>query len=386
MGRLCAHKQALYELRFSLMCKPATEVANVTQLESHTTRARTMMLWRIAEGVLDWGPREAELIYESTLDSISAAFDVFHYPIHRYMLDARADIWEAGLAPACVKRAVEASASQAMGTGGLRGLSQSVQSAASLLAQGDTLLLAGEIAQLGDDALLAPMKAALQAAGVEASAWVAPTGALAFALGAWDVAKAQAKDIVAGIRARNAKTVIADGPETAWALTKVYPELGAEFPEGVVVRLLSEVLDENLKPARPKKDLGKVFVHDSRPAYLISTEEPLYTVILPGYTEDETTFGGGPVYDAPRRLLDRLGAQRVWGPWTRALARSSGADDGLWLTHPHLAKELATQRLDHVESLGATMLVTDSPLAAAYLAKHAAGYKIEVKLLAELLA
>jgi len=368
MKRLEAHKQALYELRFSPMCKPATEVANVTQLESHTVRARTMMFWRIAEGVLDWGPREAELTYESTLDSISAAFDVFHYPIHRYMLDARADIWDAGLAPACVKRVVEASASQAAGEA----------------PQGDTLLLAGEIAQLGDEALLASIRAALRGAGVQASTWVAPTGALAFALGAWDVAKAQAKEVVTGVRASHAKTVIADGAEAAWVLTKVYPELGAELPEGVVVRLLSEVLDENLDPG--KKDLGKVFVHDSRPAYLISTEEPTYTVILPGYTEDETTFGKGPVYDAPRRLLDRLGAQRVWGPWTRALAKSSGADDGLWLTHPYLAEKLAVQRLDHVESLGATTVVTDSPLAAAWLAKHAGGREVEVKLLAELLA
>jgi hypothetical protein len=79
------------------MCKPAAEVANLTQLESHTTRARTMMLWRIAEGLIEWTPCEVALVYESTLDSISEAFDVFHYPVSQYMLAARADIWEAGL-------------------------------------------------------------------------------------------------------------------------------------------------------------------------------------------------------------------------------------------------------------------------------------------------
>ena len=104
--RLEAHKQALYELRFSPMCKPAGEVANLTQLESHTTRSHVMMMWRIAAGHLDWGEREAELIYESTLDSISEAFDVFHYPVSQYMLDARAEIWESGLAPEPVVEAV----------------------------------------------------------------------------------------------------------------------------------------------------------------------------------------------------------------------------------------------------------------------------------------
>jgi Fe-S oxidoreductase len=366
--RLEAHKQALYELRFSPMCKPATEVANLTQLESHTVRARTMMFWRIAQGIIDWGPREVELTYESTLDSISGAFDVFHYPIHLYMLDARADIWEAGLAPNYVTAAIEASAGQAL----------------EMPLESETILLAGEIAQLGDDALLQSVSAALDAAGVEAPAWVVPSGALAYALGAWDVAKMQAIKITEALESGGVKTVVADGPETAWALTRIYPALGVGLPEGVTVKLLSEVLAGGMEP--PSQDLGKIFVHDSRSAYLIATEEPLYTVVLPGYTQDESTFGGGPVYEAPRKLLDAMGAERVWGPWTRALAKTSGADDGLWLTHPKLAAGLAAQRLDHATALGATMVATDSPLAASFLSKHAGEHHVGVKLLAELLA
>ena len=96
-------------------------------------------------------------------------------------------------------------------------------------------------------------------------------------------------------------------------------------------------------------------------------------------------MGGGPVYEAPRQLLDLLGAERVWGSWTRALARTSGADDGLWLTYPDLADGLAKQRLDHVEALDVSTLVTDSPLAVALLKEHAEGREIDVKLLAELL-
>ena len=365
--RLAAHKQALYELRFSTMCKPAAEVANLTQLESHTVRARTLMFWRIAMGYIDWGTREAELTYESTLDSISGAFDVFHYPIHEYMLDARADIWDLDLVPDSVKLAVEASEVKE----------------APPAPKGDSILLAGEIAQLDDESLLDPIEVALKAAGVEAPAWVAMSGALAYALGARQAAKIQAEKVVAGLNQSGAQTIIVDGPETAWALTKVYPTLGVDLPEGVSVKLLSEVLAEKAAPT--KQDLGKVFVHDSRPAYLIAAEEPLHTVILPGYTDDDSTFGSGPVYEAPRQLLDSMGAERVWGSWTRALARTSGADDGLWLTHLGLAAGLAAQRLEHADSLGATTLVTDSPLAAAFLSKHARGREIDVKLLAELI-
>ena len=349
------------------MCKPAAEVANVTKLESHSTRGRVMMMWRIAEDMITWQRREVELVYQSTLDSISEAFDVFHYPLSQYMLDARADIWEAGLAPACVTEAVEASTSEPQ----------------QMPSEATTLLLAGEIAQLGDTALLPPMEAALKNAGVQARSWVVSTGALAYALGAFNVAKVQAEHVVEHIEAGGIQTIIADGPETAWALTKIYPALGIDLPNGVTVTFLSTVL---APPPQASLNLGKVLVHDSRPACLIADQMAISLAILPGYREDEAVFGLGEVYEAPRRLLDSLGVERVFSTWTRSLAKSSGADDGLWLTYPDLAAGLARERLDYAIRLDATAIVTDSPLAASSLARHAAERNVQVKLLAELLA
>lgn len=350
-------------------------MANLTRLESHSTRGRAMMLWRIAAGIIDWGPREVELIYQSTLDSISEAFDVFHYSVSQYMLAARADIWAAGLAPAHIKNVVEASASTDV-TG---------QAPTS---QTEMLLIAGEIAQLGEEAALTPIRAALELNGIEAPVWCTATGALAYTLGARDVAKEHVAQVRAGIAASGARTIIADGPETAWALTKIYPALGLDLPEQVTVKLLSEVFDEH-EPASTgsaRPELGPVFVHDSRPACLLADRMANNLAILPGYVEDESAFGTGAVYETPRRLVDRLGGRRVFGTWTRSLAKSSGADDGLWLTYPRLAAGLAAQRLDYAEHLGATMLITDSPLAASFLAKHAGERKLEVKFLAELVA
>lgn len=364
MTRLANHKQSLYELRFSPMCKPAAEVANLTKLESHTTRGRVMMMWRIAENIITWNRREVELMYQSTLDSISEAFDVFHYPVSQYMLDARADIWAAGLAPTCVIEAVEASKLEPE----------------RVPTEARALLLAGEIAQLGDRTLLEPIQAALQKAGVQAAPWVASTGALAYALGALDVAQAQAAQVVENIQASGAQMVIADGPETAWALTKIYPALGIDLPDGVTVKLLSTVLAEN--PSKTSPNLGVVFVHDSRPACLIADRMANNLAVLPGYREDEAAFGTGDVYEAPRRLLDTLGVERVFSTWTRSLAKSSGADDGLWLTYPDLAAGLARQRLDYAAQLGATTIVADSPLAASFLAKHIDERDLQVKLLA----
>lgn len=348
MSRLAVHQKDLYELRFSPMCKPAGEVANLTQLESHTTRARTMMLWRIAVAHLDWGAREAELLYQSTLDSISEAFDVFHYPISRMMLDARADVWDMGKAPTPVRQAVEFAVGLGVGPAP-RPIS-------------DTLLLGGELIQLPEPDRFLTI---LEAAEVPAALWLAPTGALAYALGARDIACSQAQAVVDGIAASGARRVIADAPETAWALTKIFPHLGFKLPDGVEVRLLSQVLLEKTH-ARPA-DLGWVYVHDSRPACLIAERMSTHRPVLPGYSEDETEFGLGEVYEAPRRIVDLLGGQRVYNTWTRALAKSCGADDGLWLTFPDLARGLARQRLEQARQLQAGAIITDSLLCAAWL-------------------
>jgi len=370
MKRLDTHKKALYELRFSPMCKPAGEVSNLTQQEGHTTRAHVIMMWRAAEDMIDWGPREAELLYESTLDSISEAFDVFHYPISRYMLDARADVWDAGLGPDRVKEVVAATSAQTV-------------EGSPIVAEEEAMLLASEIAQLEDISLLDSMMVALQNAGVDASPWVAPSGALAYALGAHAVAKEQALKVKEGIRDSGAQTIIADGPETTWALKNIYPEFNLGLAEDITVRLLSEVLAEAQAP--PKREVGTVFVHDSRPAYLIADGAPNTRAILPGYFDDESIFGSGIVYEAPRHIVDSMGGQRVFGTWTRALAKSSGSDDGLWLTHPELAAGLAEQRLDYALGQGAATLVTDSPIAAAHLSKYIGERPLEVKLLSELL-
>jgi Fe-S oxidoreductase len=69
-------------------------------------------------------------------------------------------------------------------------------------------------------------------------------------------------------------------------------------------------------------------------------------------------------------LLDGMGVRRIFGAWTRGLAKSCGADDGLWQTYPDLAAGLARQRLEYARSLGARLIVTSSPLCASFLTRH----------------
>jgi hypothetical protein len=98
---------------------------------------------------------------------------------------------------------------------------------------------------------------------------------------------------------------------------------------------------------------------------------PVAEVIQPGYVGEEAKLGGGAIFDAPRQLLDAMGMKRRYSVWSRALSKSSGADDGLFLTYPELAAAMAQARLAEAKRAGAGVLVAESLLDAIHLAQFA---------------
>jgi Fe-S oxidoreductase len=369
MKNLREYKDTLYGCRFCVMCKPATEVSNLTQLESHTTRARALMLWRIAEGIAEWQPRDIELLYQSTLDSISQAWCVVDYPVSEYVLAARAEVYAAGLAPQAIRQALARFI-----------VAQSV-------AKNDVLFLASEAAELENESASEPASRALERVGVKPSVATVLNGALAFALGDAPRAAEQAKQVVELIRQCGARTVIADSAQTLWALRRIYPALDVALPDGINVIALSEFFADAIKQRRVSlsRISQKILFHDCRAATLVADAMPQAEAIQPGYRGDEETLGKGTVFDAPRRVLDALGATRLYSAWSRVLCKSCGADDGLWLTNPKLAQGLARQRLDEAKRLGAELLVTDSVLCATHLKRAARDGDVAVKWLPELI-
>lgn len=352
-SHLAAMAADISALRFCPMYVPADEVAGITRLESHTTRARAVQMWRIAAGHARWTARDAAILYETTLDSLSEAFDVWHAPIRRMMLAARADIWASGLAPPCVVRAVGVLEAEAV----------------PVIAPCETVFIGGEAAQCAEaGAYLEGMAELLDGATCLAT----QTGAAACALGAVDAARRQAEGLRDAIVRANPRTLIADGPETLWALTKLWPELGAPLPTGIRVVPLMLHLARTREPSTAIA--GPVFVHDARAAYLLSETKPEALTVMPGYARQpgaqEKACGTGSVFDVPRAAVAAAGIDMVWGQWTRGLARCCGADDGLHLTHPHLGAGLARERLAYAAGLGARTLASDSPMAADWLLRH----------------
>lgn len=358
------YSDKLYGCRFCPMCKPAGEVLAITQMESHSTRARALLLWRIANGMLAWGPRVAELVYQSTLDSISEAWCVNHYPVSGYLLAARREAFAAGMAPPSV----------------LAALAQ--DGPVPQAAPAEVILLGGEAAQVDEREALAAAVDALAQAQIDATPVTVMTGAVAYALGAFDLARDQAMKVAELVQKSRASTVIADGPQTLWALRKVYPALGVTLPDGVTVVSLTEALVGAWSEGAmqlPSYAGVPVFLHDSRAATLLADTLPIAEVIQPGYIGDESKLGDGTVFSAPRQLLDAMGMKRHYSVWSRALSKSSGADDGLLLTYPDLAAAMAKARLREVKRTGAEVLVAESLLDANHLAAFAGVFGLTVE-------
>ena len=349
---LSEYEQILYGCRFCPMCKPAAEVGNLTQLESHSTRGRALLLWRTAKGLTALSPRDAQLLYQSTLDSISQAWCINHYPVAEYVAAARRELVAQGLAPAAVEDVLGAS------------------SRTDPCPKAETVLLAGEISQLDEPSAADPALKLLEAGGAAAKVFMSPAGALAYALGDVESAEKQARHMLEALQKAGVKRVVADGPQTLFALKVLYPLLGLQLPQKLQVLSLAELAEPLAKPdnvAAQLKGDQAVFFHDSRSACFLAEQLATDEVIQPAFCDSEEHSGYGEVYARPRRLLDALGVRRVSSVWSKSLSRSTGADDGLWLTYPELASGLAEMRLDHIRSLGAEVIVTDSVLDAVHL-------------------
>jgi Fe-S oxidoreductase len=297
-----------------------------------------MTIWRVSNEIKDYTDRDVELMYETNLDSVSEAFCVDHYPVSEYLLAARQDIVKAGRAPTYVKSFEERD--------------QKIQTRVN----GDTTIISCEAADFAYDA---GFDRVLKIADkLKVGVIQGYSGVSVYALGLEDKAKELAQGLVKTIADAKVKILLADGPETYYALTKLYGEMGVSLPEGVEVKMLSAFADQG----NPNSMIAgkKVFFHDVRASYKLADTQPDEKVIMPDFFGPEELLGVGEVYDAPRKIIKNMGANMVFSVWSRAMARSFGMDDGMFLVLPKLAQKLAKRRMSEIVGLGAEYIVTDS--------------------------
>ena len=345
MPRTKDYEKYLWGCRFCPMCKPASDTANVTFLECHSARAHAMIIWRASNGIKEYTDKDIELLYKTNLDGVSEAFCVDHYPVTSYMLAARQDIVEAGREPQVVKNVFDRF-----------GREQRIET--KNVKKGGAVVLCSEALSFGYDKATERVGALAEKTGAGVIAGYG--GVDHYVLGNTQKAVDEASALVKAIADSQAKTVIADGSETWFALTKLYPELGVKLPEGVKVVNMNDFAFDGKDISKTAITGKNVFVHDARASYFLRDENTDEKVIMPDFFGPEELLGTGRVFDAPREIVDKMGAKRLFSVWSRAMARAMGMDDALYLTYPELAVKIAAKRIKEIAGLNAEYIVTDS--------------------------
>jgi Fe-S oxidoreductase len=348
--------------RFCWMCRQACPVGFVTARETFTPHAWALTIESVRRKQLSWNRETADVMFACADCGLCQAHCATDRPLPDAINATRVELTSAGLAPAAVYEVDK----QLKAFGNAFAKTTPVAKAAG----GSVALFVGDAAAHLRPAAVDAAKRLLAAAGVTAGTIGEgrSSGLLASTLGLQSTAVDLAKAVVAEVTASGAKEVLVLSPGDRWTFTHVYgTRLGVSWPQGVVVREVTEVLAEAViagKLAFIAKDAGAY-------AYLDPSHSPRVAKSRP----------------APRALLAATyGAGGAKNPfWREDRAHPAGTAGGLNLTNPAIANQLAASRFEDAASAGAAWVVTEDALDLHHLTSRAPA-SIAVKGLFEALA
>jgi Fe-S oxidoreductase len=310
----------------------APEVAAQRRLTLAPSR-RALLLELVRRGVIGWTPDVVDAVYAGLNAGVQHAFSVYRgdpdgWPDETdYVRAARADIVDAGCAPPYVGVIAERFAVHGTPLGALPGDERA--GSVVLFIDSATRHLAPETAEAARRLLsaLAPDFGELS---------TSTSGYELYDLGLWDAAREAAERTAAALRRLGAMTVVTESPEAAYAMVRLYPQLGIELDAHVLH--LSLWLAE-----QPFGDLL------SRPV----SERATY--------HDSSRLGRGlGIYDEPRALLARVPALDLREMrYCRCEAIPTGP--ALGYPYPDAIPAMGTRRLEEAAATGASMVVCASP-------------------------
>ncbi len=92
-------EETIWACRFCPMCQVADRVGSIVRRESYTPRGRGAILFALDRGLLEWDDTVADIMYTTLNDGLIQAWCVGRYDHEELILDARARLFERGLAP-----------------------------------------------------------------------------------------------------------------------------------------------------------------------------------------------------------------------------------------------------------------------------------------------
>ena len=321
----------------------------------YTPHRSAQIAMLVASGRLKWTPDVVDAMYWSFNSRIGRvwnrdnASDFFDQDEGDWDRPARADVVDAGAAPAFVK-AIEENVKK---FGNIYG----VKDDPAPVGKADVLYIVDDTTRAKTPEIAKAMKKLLKAKGVNFAVLEKGTdGWGLYDLGLWGLAEEKAKQFAGYIKESGAKTVVANCPAVVYSLREWYPKMGIKLNAKVMHH--TEYL-EKLGVTGASK--GKVTYHDS--SYL-------------GRYLGE--------FDAPRKLLKKVsGVELVECFFTGEKANPTGPLYGY--INQEWADMVAARRAEEL-ALAAPVVVTAAPSSKRNLSAVAKAKGIKVLDIAELLA
>ena len=351
----------VYELcRYCLMCRHVCPVGRTTKREANTPHGWALLIASVDRGQLQWDTEAVDTLYECAQCGLCLSNCVTERPLPSAIAAARAEVFSAGAAPAAVV-ALDAR---------LRQWGNPYREVEPVAASGTApaALFVGAAAQHLRPQTMAAASKLLGVLGIEHVLVGAGLSSayLPFALGLRETARMLAKAALKEIVAAGCSRLIVLTPEDARAFSDALPELGLQLPDGVELVDLMALLAPGVQAGcRTFHPVDSTFTY----------HDPVHSPHFPGRSAQA------------RRVISAVFRQPVREMfWREGRAAPGGAVGGLEFTHPALAERMAHDRLSEALSTGAELLVTEDPVALAYLEPYASGAGIEIAGLYELLA
>lgn len=202
-------------------------------------------------------------------------------------------------------------------------------------------------------------------------------GGYAFDIGFQEEATRLAQRTAALIAQSQAQLVVTCSAAAYWAFRNVYPRLGVKL--GIKIEHVAQTVERLLADATIPLPAGRrpetVSYHDSCKLGRLAEPYPEWSgrwvkamnQINATAPSRPVPFGNDGVYDAPRRLIDRVAAARVELQRNRQFAYCCGALGGGKEAYPDFARHAARERLEEVRASGASAVVSACGACTAHL-------------------
>ncbi len=194
-------------------------------------------------------------------------------------------------------------------------------------------------------------------------------GGYAFDIGFQEDAKRCAQKTAEAIAQSKASHVVTCSAAAFSAFKNVYPRLGVKLGDIKVehiTQVMEKLLAEKANVLSKSRSADAVSYHDSCKLGRLGEAYPEWNgkwtkaMNIINVTEPEraTPFGNKGIYDAPRRLMDQVTANRVELQRNRQFSYCCGGLGGGKEAYPDFAKHAARERLEEVRTSGASTVVS----------------------------